>query len=252
MERVDLHYSLDNGVNWSEIIVDKIIPSGNYDWLVPNKNAEKAKIRLTAHAANISREIESDGSFRILGRQRDSNALAYFPMKVGDIRIYNREIYMMNGSEERFEIVKKTVIKDTVINNKLYFKVYAQSTKNGNGDTFIRVDSLSKNVYMFYKNLNAEKLILNLELLPNEIYEIDSEFSVTLAAQDTILVFDRYINSKVFSRRDIYGYTRHDFQLVENIGTYMDLYATEGDYTKDILKGAVIDGVVYGDTTFTN
>ena len=103
---------------------------------------------------------------------------------------------------------------------------------------------------MFYEYLNAEKLILNLELLPNEIYEIDSEYYVTLTQQDTVLIFDRFIGRKVFSRRDIYGYTSHDFQLLENIGNYLDFYSAEGNYTKDILKGAVIDGIVYGDTTF--
>jgi len=159
---------------------------------------------------------------------------------------------MWNQGGSKFYIVKQVVQKDTVMNNNKYFSIESESINIqtntiSKGVNFSRVDAASKNVYQYFSN--TERVILNLGLLPNEVYEIDSEDYVTLTQQDTILIFDRFIGEKIFSRRDIYGYTSHDFQLLESIGVYIDFYSAEGNYIKDILKGAVIDGVVYGDTT---
>jgi len=254
MSNISLHYSLDDGMNWNEVIVDAKISSGKYEWIVPNQSSKMVRIKLTAFAVPYPITIVSEGLFSIKAVDRDKNTLAYFPLNIGDIKIFSREISDPFEVEKKLFKTEQVIIKDTLIDSEKYFVVESETinlntSEKTKGFGFVRVDSLSKNVYQYYSNSDSEQLILNLELIPNEIYEIDSEHYVVLLNQERIITFGMEINSKTFQRKDIYGYTGHTFQLLENIGIYVDSYSAEGYSRKDNMIGAVIDGVVYGDTT---
>lgn len=182
--------------------------------------------------------------------------LAYFPLNIGDIKYYNR-IENKGWIEISYSQFVNICISDTTLENGLtYYKneiqfFYSDSTQNMVGISYYKIDTSTQIIYEYIRHKNKEEVFLPLNLKVGESFSLSDEENIILSNFDTISVFNKQMGRKVFERRDIYGYTYHRYELLENIGLYNHLY--RGDIIgsmEDSLRGATIFGTVIGDTTF--
>jgi hypothetical protein len=166
----------------------------------------------------------------------DNEAAKYFPLSIGNSWTYTHNEYSplmgcttpMNSYK-----FKLTIIGDSIISGLRYFKF--------NDGSMCRIDSNSMNVY---------KRVLNDDCLTDSLLaKIGDSFnycSTLLYLVDTNLV--------VFGGqgRRTRGAMIPDVvrRLMYGIGLYNEGSCTPfSGGSEDILKGCVIDGIVYGDTT---
>ena len=179
----------------------------------------------------------------------DTASVKYFPLKAG-----NTWYYKTTFSPIPFPPVfhKDYIEKDTSINGITYFKFY----KHGSA-SFLRVDSVKGNL-LAYSSGNGcgsyanDKIIDSLASSPgNQIICLYQNIQIRrCASTGTQNVFGIISDTKDFS---------HDGLFVENIKyakNFGVIYSCSGEpppcgnFTN--LIGCRIDGIVYGDTNFTN
>ncbi len=174
----------------------------------------------------------------------DTNIVKYLPLKTGNIWVYNW-IYM--GNPTTGGTSKSIVTKDTLINSHKYYKCSFPVL----GTQYIRVDSISGNVYFFNPQGGCS-------YHPGEIL-IDSLFS---KKSDTVSFCDSIYRKCIdtgFVTLFQNQYLKKDFVPImeltassrfyaKNLGLY---FLNRGDPYTTIysLKGCVINGIVYGDTS---
>lgn len=190
----------------------------------------------------------------------DTNAVAYFPMHVGNVYVYNYSQTVGGPNTYGKRICQ--ILEDSIMNNHKYYYLYDFPSLGGSG--WYRVDTTTgsllrydtSNTCSFY---NKEKFIDSLSAEPgNQImlcgipftggsfYKCESILPVTILNQPTLQKkFDIYASA-------IPSYTDDDLHFCKGIGiTYFYSFyrgiLTQQSYTAT-LAGCVINGVVYGDT----
>lgn len=196
----------------------------------------------------------------------DTNAVAYFPMQVGNIYVYEYQYNGVTSSNRR----KAAVLKDTVFPN--HHKYYKLSNFPGIGGQWNRVDSLTGSLYSYSPNpscsyYSSDAFIDSLAALPgNQIhrcgipvqdyYKCSSISGFTLGNLTSSLknfAFSQYIPPPPPSP---YGTSIYStISYAKGVGVYSYTYSssthllfTLSTYT---LRGCVIGGIVYGDTSMT-
>ncbi|MBK9098059.1 MAG: T9SS type A sorting domain-containing protein [bacterium] len=182
--------------------------------------------------------------------------LSYYPLAVGNKWVYDYWGWWADTTWHGFSgITYREVIGDTLLaNGKLYYKIYDLTTFNYPPIIFERIDSSSGKVFRFDNTLG----------LPSDEYLIDDLFA---EVGDTIWSsrhqyqdyfpficvgegsFDKWGiqgGRKIFTIFDLTGYT---YSLSQGVG--VDSIYSSFDFGENFttLKGCIIDGVVYGDTT---
>ena len=179
--------------------------------------------------------------------------LSYYPLQTGNVFVYNRWSNFTGCTPFFYEGTK--VIKvggDTTLSNgKTYFRIDGQFY----GEEFFyqRVDTTTKNVYYYDLDSLKEYLLDSLAAHPGDSFDghrnphrfWTSPFVQSLDSS-TFFGLERYY--KVIETD---GLIYMEYELVEGFGIGRIL-ACEGGGTTYILKGCVINGIVYGDTTLTS
>jgi hypothetical protein len=183
--------------------------------------------------------------------------LAFYPLQVGNRWVYNYTItdWNMNGSSDIFfrEVLSEKIKQ----NGKKYFEILEKYIYSDITDTvYERIDSVEGKVYRYEADCpNSEQFIEDLVLEINDS-TFASRFESCIEHPPTELVSEQGYNLW-----GLYGMNRNylssslltsDYNLYSDIGiTYIKL--SDDNYFKtSVIKGCVIDGIVYGDTTLTD
>ncbi len=198
------------------------------------------------------------GSISIIKSLPTSEAeYSWFPLSVG-----NKWLFNSYWSEENMGFPPTStfagttymeVIKDTVIQNKSYFVVENNLLTHMIFKTrmFLRVDSTNGLVYRYWEDFNGEFLFHNLnaeigDVIPNPEFP-DNPYYI-LINEDPIFFLGKQTYIRNYMEFLPCGCSH---SLIKGFGlsqTHFNEFGGSDDY----LKGCVINGIVYGDTTLTD
>jgi hypothetical protein len=186
--------------------------------------------------------------------------LNFYPLKIGNKWIYTAygADYLEPGiAPYSYEIVK-SVIGDSVVNGKKYFKIF-ESTKYLTGTSagytysktyFHRIDSSNGIVYQIGNGYNEEKEIEKLFLAVGDSSEYFPNGQHVNYSVVTSITMRTKFNQPSFERRNrCYSLGMYEYSLMWGFGIDSMFIAYDFGYTNIGLKGMVKNGIVYGDTT---
>jgi len=178
--------------------------------------------------------------------------LNLYPLSVGNKWVYLTITYI-NPNIEYGVKVEEVIGDSTAVNGKLYYHL-----KEDEYHFLDRVDSVDGKVYRFHENPNLPESEYVIGNLLCEIGDTLITFSPTFPGWPSYLIitgidsFNKWGLTKLrknFAQTTYLAYSH--FSYTEDIG--MDYWGGgingTSSYAERILKGCVINGVVYGDTT---
>jgi hypothetical protein len=174
---------------------------------------------------------------------QEPNIDKYWPLNTGNIWVYNW-IYM--GNPVTGGTTRSVVTNDTLINAKKYYKCSFPVL----GLQFLRLDSLSENVYLYNPTGGCsyhfgEILIDSLRSGLNDTVSFcDTIYRLCVDTGSVILFGNQHPKKDFDPFNELTASSRF---YAKNLGLY---FLNMGDYytTRFTLKGCVINGIVYGDT----
>ena len=178
-------------------------------------------------------------------------AFAWFPLNLEDKWVYNNTFYGDLGDSSRwlstFDVVDYKVVQNKVYNKILVTEIPIDSSSpSGNHDQYFRVDSSKGKVYLAgieNDSLLFEELYMDLLAEVGDTIPVGNRIFLANEEQFTIFGLD--------SRKRTFHHTQtpvQDIELVNGLGLIYE-YLWELVGIKKVLKGCIIDGIVYGDTT---
>ncbi len=229
----------------------------------PYRNLESKIVGICEPAVNILfaatkykiYEITSDSISIIKSLPVSQDVFNWFPLKVGNKWIYSsyeRE-YNPGGPPNYYFLGTKImeVRKDTIIFGKPYF-ILENDLLNRyvfNERMFLRVDSSSGSIFRYWPELSGEFLFHNLIAEigdtifyppgpPQTYYKLLDESPIEFLGYNTFI--------RVYSEFQPGGCGHN---LIKGFGLSYAYFDEFGGF-EDNLKGCILNGVVYGDTTF--
>lgn len=198
-------------------------------------------------------KLENDTLTTLKEIPPDPDLLNYYPLQVGNLWIYNGFIWTY-PDWEAYHFVRK--VNDLVLkpNQKSYFEVEEYFTDSPYSLKYYeRIDSANAKVYRFDEDSaesGQEYLIEDLraevgDTVKNYRYHL-TPYTVLYSADTTFFQVDSHF--KRYYSESLMGYT---YDLVKYFG--ITWVSNTFDFGSDDrrLKGAVINGTLYGDTTIT-
>jgi len=177
----------------------------------------------------------------------------YYPLEVGNKWVYSGYT-LSEGIFGKDFISTVEVLYDTLMpNNKKYSFI-----KRGHGlnfdDGFERVDSFGL-VYQYSPSVKGSEFVL--EDLELRRFPFDDSLFIQSKARyklfnaiDSVEYFGKTI--RIIKMKEIRYMSHYEYQLGYGIGLLEVYHSFDFGYTFSKLKGAVINGVVYGDTTIVS
>ncbi len=176
-----------------------------------------------------------------------------FPLKKGNCWLYNfisiSSIGWGGPNTVEYRIKDTILDRDTVINNKTYF-IMRSTSQAGIKYYYLREDPLGGKFYMFSDG--EEILYYDLKAIEGEVVHSHSGVQIKCIEEKDSLYAGNNRLCRKFEKDDNSYLNDFDFQFLQGIGKIKS--HSSGDFSSSYrtLIGAVIDGVVYGDTTLTN
>jgi hypothetical protein len=197
-------------------------------------------------------EITPDTAIAIKNLTIDPSTFSYYPLQAGNTWLYNYLTCVFDiGPNCTENITIREVTGDTIMaNNKKYFTIKEEIYPNN--IIYERTDSLEGKIYRY-----------NMA----DYYDADEYVAVDLLAElgDTFMGSRFSAFQTVYERNDLFnkwGFSAdkkiyreleslfgHTYSLTRNIGLDSVWYEFDFGYSQVTIKGAIINGVVYGDTT---
>ena len=237
-----IYKSLNNGYTFS---LYKTLPSR----LVGIYKKPNSEILYAASKYKIY-DVRSDTTIIIKSLPIPKEVFSWFPLAVG-----NRWVYKVITLDDNcFWPIDETeeciiITKDTVINGYDYFKFEPPLAYEYE---FIRIDSTEgklKTVFSYSDSAEATLYNFLMEVGDTVVLNpIDPYDGFVLVNEDMQTIFGE--NRQVRNFTAIW-FLPPPYSLVKGIGYYRDGFCEFGGYYRT-LKGCVIDGIVYGDTTLTD
>jgi hypothetical protein len=242
-----IYKSVNNGYSFSEY---KSLPSK----LVGIYKKPNSEILYAASKSMIFK-ITPDSTIIIKSLPIPDETFEWFPLAIGNKWVYNQywfdegwpgpPIFTFAGTKNM------EVTKDTLIENKKYFVVENEyiSFEVFAPRMFLRVDSLTGFIYRYWEELNGEYIFHNLNpelgdtifyppFLENPYYILEDEQPINYLGIDTYeRRYREYLPCGCYHA------------LIKGFGL-ASTYFSEFGGSESTLKGCVINGVLYGDTTF--
>ncbi len=179
---------------------------------------------------------------------------AYYPLHIGDFWIYNG-VSVSWPDYDTYQYVRKVNGEVTKPNQKDYFEVEEYTAGSPYHNIFYeRVDTEEVKVYRYNEDsvqTNQEYLIDDLnaglgDTVMSYRFETYLPFVVTYAADTSIYGLTK--STKFYESNSLISYR---YQLVKDFGITDIESGFDFGYDSKILQGAVINGILYGDTTLT-
>ena len=186
-------------------------------------------------------------SFSLLSKaQTDIESSLYFPLNTGNKFVY--EVGSIYGPSYRYKVV---ILKDTVIQGFRFYK--CSQNFPGYTENFVRVDSINGNIMTFKPGYSCFYYTNQFSMDSLQSKKSDTLKKCLIAYKsvciDTMnsVIFGNTVKRKIFKQDDII-YKERTYSRTFGL-TYARF--VEMDEVWHTLKGCVINGVVYGDTTMT-
>jgi hypothetical protein len=174
----------------------------------------------------------------------DTVSAKYLPLAVGNVWVYN---WIYFGYPSNGGTIKSRIVKDSIINSRKYYLCTIPALY----PKLIRIDSVTGNVFGYYPGgvcsyQPNEILVDSLRSRKHDTTNFCSTLKRTCRDTGILNLFGTLFNKKEFD--PVLALTASSRNYAKNLGIY---YLDEGDpyLTKYYLKGCVINGVVYGDTS---
>ncbi len=237
-----IYKSINNGYSFSEY---KYLPSK----LVGIYKKPNSEI-IYAASKNKIFKVTPDSSIIIKSLPIPDDVFEWFPLAIGNVWAYDS--YLLEGISSQFTGTKyMSVVDDTLIENKKYFVVENDLTSANvlAQKMYLRVDSALGFIYRYWEELNDEYIYHNLcaEIGDIIFYAGNPELPFYILEYEqpmNYLGIDTY--ERMYSEN---GLCTCHHNLIKGFGLastyFLEVYGEE-----NILKGCVINGVLYGDTTF--
>ncbi|BDQ03247.1 T9SS type A sorting domain-containing protein [Ignavibacterium sp.] len=188
-----------------------------------------------------------------------SDLFNYYPLKVGNKWIYNRKTVVDDFPPQVYydTIIREVIGDSTASNNKKYFVVKEEKASGYTTYILERIDSTTGEVYRYFPNFNYPNEELLIDDLTLEVGETVKSFRIGYWMQDGFTVLREITNftrwgsgnkRKIFQT---YNLEMPVYSLTEGYGLDSSYYIFDFGYTIDLLRGCIIDGVVYGDTVLS-
>jgi len=190
----------------------------------------------------------------------DTNAVAYFPLHVGNKYVYNETI-AISGYPTIDTVIRSFISNDTVILGRKYFK-FNNFPKFPDG--WYRVDSLSGSLMYFYPSNNCSYYISEYffdslaALIDNDIMKCGNwpeNGTYKCNIHDPIYIYNLNTSKKGFHNVFHFSstYSTFDIHFIKYIGIF-SYYSYSSNpnsngYRQYTLKGCTVNGILYGDTT---
>jgi hypothetical protein len=234
-----LFLSTDYGSGFS---VFNTLPAG-----MVNIYAKPGSDKVYAATSRNIYEVTS-GNYKSIKNIELSSALRYYPLRKGLKWIYHDFVILTDPGWHTDEYdFSREVIGDTLIDGLHHFII--ETNKQGYVHLSCqRIDSVTGIVsgdYMFSRNQND---IINLSLIKGEDY--NSIWGTTFFSGNSI--FDKWSIIKPYKKHELLSLFYSNYNLIKDIGIDSLLYSFDFGWGRITLKGMVIDGIVYGDTTFVD
>ena len=270
----DIYISIDNSQSGAVYLADgkNIFYSSNYgssfsafreldNSIIGIYKKPNSQILYAASKYKIY-EITQDTTIVIKSLPIPEEVLNYYPLAIGNKWIYDETIANFNGFPYTYSYDNniREVLEDTMLSNgKRYFKLFDETTMNDTNYLFERIDSSNGLVYRYNFNAPAgeeEYLIDDLlaavsDTILSSRWRVPYSYipDVIFYEQTLINIFGNYKYKKVFRTNFLSSYS---YGLVESFGIDSVFFDWDFGYSESVLKGCIINGVVYGDTTLTN
>ena len=181
--------------------------------------------------------------------QIDSNVFKYYPLNVNNRWTWYRQQSYFPGSGYESKMITAT----QVINNRFYFKVKDDSyTFYTNQHTtyfyFCRIDSLTGNLYGYDTVSQTECLMDSLNAKKGDS-ALTCEDNWWRCDTGTYYIFNQSPATKIFLYTNYFEVSGNR-KLAKNFGLVYQEGRASTSLTEWNLRGCVINGVLYGDTTF--
>jgi len=242
-----IYRSVNNGYSFSEF---KSLPSK----LVGIYKKPNSEI-LYAASKNKIFKVTPDSTTIIKSLPFPDEEYGWFPLAIGNKWVYNNysiEEGIYGGWFSYFTGTKiMEVTKDTLINSKKYFIVENDiwSFEVFLPKMILRVDSLTGFIYRYWEELNGEFIFhnLNAEIGDTIFYPPYPENPFYILQDEQPI---NYLGTNTYERRYFeYLPCSCNHSLIKGFGLAKTLFWEFGG-SENTLKGCVINGVLYGDTTF--
>ncbi len=174
----------------------------------------------------------------------DTSFTDYFPLAVGNVWVYD---WIYNGYPTNGGTTRIRISTDTVVNSVRYYKLTLPVLET----RFFRVDSITGNIYS-YSPLGGcsyhpnETLVDSLASKINDTTSFCGSVFRKCSFSGILTFFSNQYPTKVFE--PLYVLTAETRAYAKGLGLYG---MEEGDpyTTRYTLRGCVINGILYGDTT---
>jgi Secretion system C-terminal sorting domain len=173
----------------------------------------------------------------------DSTAAKFYPLNIGDEYVYQRVQLILECFPVSSNKFKVTVVSDTILSNGKKYFIFS-----GFNWPFQRIDSSSMNVYSYQngEDVLLDSLLGNSGDLFNGKRNPESIYPAVIF-KTTRTIFNETKNAKVILN-GVNNFGPYSYSLVEGFGlTDISNCLDFGESYE--LKGCIIKGVVYGDTT---
>jgi Secretion system C-terminal sorting domain len=175
----------------------------------------------------------------------------WYPLQIGNKWIYHNTFYDDVGDSTRWISISE-VVSQKIIENQVYQEVLVKEIpidSSGNSGThyeYFRVDSANGRIFRdWFENdtLQLEELYMDLIAEVGDTILVGN--GIYLESEEPVTIFG--LNSTKRTFLNVLTPLQH-LELVNGFGkTYEYIWELVG--VENILKGCIIDGVVYGDTT---
>ncbi|HEY6907407.1 MAG TPA: T9SS type A sorting domain-containing protein, partial [Ignavibacteriaceae bacterium] len=183
----------------------------------------------------------------------DPELVRYYPLQVGNLWLYNGFVWSY-PFYDTYQFVRQ--INDEVIkpNQLKYYEVEEYYAGSSYSEKYYeRIDSVNAKVYRYNEDSvqsNQEYLIDDLraevgDSVPSYRFDV-TPYTVIYSADTTLYQLDTHF--KEYNAESLFGYT---YNLVKDFGITYEYMTFDFGSDDRILKGAVLNGIVYGDTTIT-
>jgi len=189
----------------------------------------------------------------------DSTAAKYMPLQVGNVWVYSSSFssfYGSGSSFKRYSISGKQIINGRVYHILNFTQVnisgtYSCGSRLFTGSYAIRIDSVSMNLYKQSEcNSSSEGIV---DSLASGIGDTSLTCFIVIGAKTVLsdtsdyFIFDTYFNAKKFTSENGNGGIAQTY--LEGIGLARYYFSVSNEICNHVLKGCIINGVVYGDTS---
>lgn len=153
---VKISFSIDGGLNWVEIRNSINAQSKSISWIVPNSITTKGIIKIEDVDDPTVKDI-SNNFFHIIYNPAIEN-LKFYPLHIGDEwRYFTTQWSYWTDSTKIIDSSIAKVIGDTLMPNGHNYFIYKIIRKNNSSFTkYVRIDSVTANVFIYNLSSNSE------------------------------------------------------------------------------------------------